>query len=208
MSSVAAYQIWALGKTIPERSSAKVLFWYKVKFGLTVFGSHQRVAGIHCREQRIEWFSPIQETEMVVSVISGQCWMILLWNFVSATRQVDREYSHYWKRWLFLLPQAIPSSSCNPFFFPRQFVTAFLLHLVDHWVAQARMESLQTQKCKKEKKNIQQQGFANGHPLNYWSADLRLIDGRADGMPSSPQSMVVCGRVLVVQSIILGSESR
>ena len=44
-------------------------------------------------------------------------------------------------------------------------------------------------------KNIQQQEFADGHPLNYYSADLRLMYGRADGMPISPQSMAVCERL-------------
>ena len=36
----------------------------------------------------------------------------------------------------------------------------------------------------RESKNIQQQGFAGGHPPNYESADLELMFGRADGMPS------------------------
>ena len=43
-------------------------------------------------------------------------------------------------------------------------------------------------------KNIQQQGFAGGHPPNYYSADLKLKDARADGMACFLQSMVVCGK--------------
>ena len=50
---------------------------------------------------------------------------------------------------------------------------------------------------------LQQRGFTVGQPPNYWSTDLRLIYGRANGMPSSPQSVIVCdilctGKILIL----------
>ena len=41
-------------------------------------------------------------------------------------------------------------------------------------------------------KNIQQQVFAGRLRPNYQSTDLRFMCGRAEGMPSTPQSVVVC----------------
>ncbi len=43
-----------------------------------------------------------------------------------------------------------------------------------------------------QKENIQQSGFAGGHPPNYSLIDLKLVNGRADGMPSILQSVAVC----------------
>jgi hypothetical protein len=42
-------------------------------------------------------------------------------------------------------------------------------------------------------KYIQQYGFANGHPLNYWSTGNLVEYPRADGMGYSQVPVVVCG---------------
>ncbi|KAL0936030.1 hypothetical protein CTRU02_208245 [Colletotrichum truncatum] len=40
---------------------------------------------------------------------------------------------------------------------------------------------------------MQHRAFAGRHRPDYYSGPHRFIDGRADGIPSSPVGMVACG---------------
>ncbi|KAH9228520.1 hypothetical protein K456DRAFT_57335 [Colletotrichum gloeosporioides 23] len=52
----------------------------------------------------------------------------------------------------------------------------------------------EVQRSNKTPKNIQHWAFAGRHRPDYYSSPHWLIYGRADGIPSFPMGMVVCGR--------------
>ena len=53
------------------------------------------------------------------------------------------------------------------------------------------------------KKDIQQLEFVGRHRPGYYSTDLKLMYGRADGMPSFLESMVVCAQLIDIKANIV-----